>query len=100
MRLPVLSIAAAIALLAAIPVASALTLQTSKSPADDDAPINDPGTTHQNLRSQPAEDNGYTTKLGGTTLHFGISQPHGGASGGNNWFLDSPASRTVPSQAH
>lgn len=89
----------AIALLAAMPAASALTLQTNTSPADDGSRVTDPDDVRQNLQSQPTNDGGYTTKIGGTTLHFGVSQPDGGASAGNNWFLDSPASRTVPSQA-
>lgn len=94
-----LSVAAAIAFLAAAPVASALTLQTNSPSATDDPRVADPDDVRQNLRNQPTNDGGYTTKLGGATLHFGISHPNGGASGGNNWFLDSPASRTVPSQA-
>jgi hypothetical protein len=96
MRLP-LSIA--VALLAAMPAASALTIQTNTSSSVDGPRVADPDDVRQNLRDQPTNDGGYTTKIGGTTLHFGISQPNGGASGGNNWFLDSPASRTVPSQA-
>jgi len=99
MRLPWSLSAAAIAFLALAPVASALTLQTSPPPAADDGQVPDPHDVRQNLRGQPAEDNGVTTKIGGATLHFGMSQRNGGDFGGNNWFLDSPASRTVPSQA-
>jgi hypothetical protein len=89
----------ALALLATAPAASALTLQTSKSPADD-ADLSDPNSLPQNnLTNQRSEDSGSTFHIGNSTLHFGISN---GANtnnyGGNQWFLESPASRMVPSQ--
>ena len=101
MRAPLtISAAIALAFLAAAPVASALTLQTNNDNAAVDGPrVADPDTVRQNLQGQRTEGSGVTTHLGNTTVHFGISHGNGGAYGGNNWFLDSPASRTVPSQA-
>ncbi len=98
MRLLLSILAAAIAFFAAAPVASALTLQTNRSAADD-AQVADPNDVRPHLQGQQMNDNGWTTKIGNTTLHIGVSQGGRGDYGGNNWFLESPASRTVPSQA-
>lgn len=88
------------ALLVTQPMASALTIQTARDPADS-ANLSDPGSSPHNFQGQPLEDNGSTMHIGGATLHFGVSNGPGASYGGgaNNWFLDSPASRTVPSQA-
>ncbi len=91
-----------VALLAAAPAASALTLQTSRNPdgmnltdPDSNAPVNPQG---RSFLSQQSEDSGTTMHIGGATLHFGVSNGAASSYGGNQWFLDSPASRTVPSQ--
>jgi hypothetical protein len=106
MRAP-LTISAALvaALLAAAPAASALTLQTSKNPTDG-ADLSDPDSgTPKNPQSpsflnQRLEDNGTSMRIGNGTLHFGVTNGANSNYGGNQWFLDSPASRTVPSQMH
>ena len=93
--------AAAIALLTTAPLAFALELQTSHPSADaaDQAP--DADVVRKNLTEPrpaiPGMTTLGTTKLGNTTIHFGASRSSG-AVGGNDWFLDSPAARTVPSQ--
>ena len=101
MRAPLTIAAAALALLTGAPGASALTLQTQSDHTTLDTTVpNDPPSPvmRQNLRGQPAEDQGVTTHIGNSTVHFGMSRGSE-PSGGNQWFLDSPASRTVPSQA-
>lgn len=90
----------AVALLAAAPMASALTIQTNRNPSDG-ANLSDPDNNAQNLTGQRSGDGGSTMHIGGATVHFGVTNGPGMSYGGarNNWFLDSPASRTVPSQA-
>lgn len=95
-----LPFAALLALFAAAPAALALTLQTNNSPAGEDTSVTNPNDVRPHLQGQPAEQSGITTKIGSSTFHFGVSRGTGmSGGGGNNWFLDSPASRTVPSQA-
>lgn len=100
-----ISAAVALAFLAAAPVASALTLQTN----NDNAAVNgsrvaepDDVGPNMNLRGQQSQSdsNGYTAHIGNSTVHFGMSRGGGASDGSNQWFLDSPASRTVPSQMH
>jgi hypothetical protein len=115
MRAPLIFSAALIlGLLAVVPAASALTLQTSKNPEDSSdsssnsggANLTDPESglpAHigsPNYLSQQTEDSGSSFHIGGATVHFGMSGGAGGQPGGNQWFLDSPASRNVPSQMH
>jgi hypothetical protein len=114
MRLPLtFSAALILGLLAVAPAASALTLQTSRNPDDSSsdsssggANLTDPDSAlphfgSPSYLSQQSEDSGSTFHIGGGTVHFGVSGGAGGAQpGGNQWFLDSPASRTVPSQMH
>lgn len=95
----------ALAVLAVAPAASALTLQTSRNPdsanltdPDDNVPLNP--RSPLNMQSQGSEDTGSTFHIGNSTLHFGISNGASANPGANQWFLDSPASRTVPSQMH
>ena len=67
-----------VALLAAAPAASALTLQTSRTPdginltdPDSNAPVNPQG---RSFLSQQSEDSGTTMHIGGATLHFGLQR--------------------------
>jgi hypothetical protein len=99
MRLSLSISAAAIAFFALAPIASALTLQTAPPPAAGDGQVPDPNDVRPHLQGQPREDSGVTTKIGNSTFHFGMSSRSGADYGGNSLFLDSPASRTVPSQA-
>jgi hypothetical protein len=103
MRAPLTFPAALVlALLAAAPVASALTLQTSRNPdgstnlTDPDAnpPVNPRGP----LNMQGQDSSGSTFHIGNSTLHFGVTGGAGADPTENRWFLDNPASRTVPSQ--
>ena len=93
--------AAAIALLTSTPLAFALELQTSHPPAADVDQAPDADAVRKNLTEPrpaiPGMTTLGTTKLGNTTIHFGASRSPG-TIGGNDWFLDSPAARTVPSQ--
>jgi hypothetical protein len=98
MRLSLSLSAAVIGFFALAPVASALTLQTTPPPAADNGQVPDPNDVRPHLQGQPTEDSGLTTKIGNSTLHFGVSGRSGADYGGNQWFLDSPAARTVPSQ--
>ena len=93
--------AAAIALLTTAPLALALELQTSHPPAADADQAPDADAARKNLTEPrptiPGMTTLGTTKLGNTTIHFGASRSPGAYSG-NDWFLDGPAARTVPSQ--
>jgi hypothetical protein len=111
MRAPLtFSVALILGLLAVAPAASALTLQTSRDPNDSGSPANlsdpDDAALPQHFGSpsylnQQSGNSGSTFHIGGATVHFGMSGGDGGSQyGGNQWFLDSPASRTVPSQMH
>jgi hypothetical protein len=53
----------------------------------------------QNMDNQ-ASGNGSVVTPFGNSLHFGTSSTDGTSSAGNSPFLENPASRTVPSQAH
>jgi hypothetical protein len=101
--LSTVALTVALAFLATAPLASALTLQTqpdTSAAGGNAAQPYSPDRTQQNLRGTlPPEDNGLTTHIGNSTLHFGVTHGAGSNDGGNQWFLDSPASRTVPSQA-
>lgn len=99
-----LGIAAALSLLAAAPDADAFMIQGSSSAAAINGPrVADPDDMQRNLTQ--SWTGGETTPLGtygigSSTLHFGMSQYGAGAfrDNGSNWFLESPAARTVPSQ--
>jgi hypothetical protein len=94
------------ALLVGAPAASALTLQTQKSQTDganlsdpdSNPPINPRGPL--NFQTEQGSSSGTTFHIGSSTLHIGVTGGPGAEPGGNQWFLDSPASRTVPSQMH
>jgi hypothetical protein len=97
----VVSAVMGIGFLSAAPFAAAFTVQNSSSVPAADAPrVADPDDVRQNLQNQPLTGNSTTfgTQVGNTRLRFGVTQPYDSAPNGNNWFLESPAVRTVPSQ--
>ena len=93
---------AAILIVAASPDAKAFMVQSSKSvDSATGARVADPDDVQQDFAHRWASSRTTTLgtqTIGNTTLRFGMSQSDDGAFGGNNWFLESPAARTVPSQ--
>lgn len=99
-----LGFVAAILLVAASPDAKAFMVQSSKGvDAATGARVADPDDVQRDF-SHRWTDSGTTLgtqTIGNSTLRFGMSRSDGGPFGGdnnNNWFLESPAARTVPSQ--
>jgi hypothetical protein len=99
MKMPMIVAIAASTLLLGAPVAEAFQqVESSSVPAVNAARVADPDDIMQNMDNE-ASGNTTTVTPFGNTFHFGSSTTDTGSSGGNSPFLESPASRTVPSQA-
>lgn len=97
MKAPLI-LAAALTLLAGMPLAQAFqTVQSSTVPAANAARVADPEDVMESIDNQSSTTGGVTTPLG-NQLRFGASPSTGGGIDPNGPFLESPASRTVPSQ--
>jgi hypothetical protein len=91
---------AASTLLVGAPLAQAFQqVESSSVPAANAARVADPDDIMENMDNE-ASGNGSVVTLLGNSFHFGTSTTDGGSSSGNSPFLESAASRTVPSQAH
>jgi hypothetical protein len=85
-------------ILAGTPFAHAFQVESSSVPATTAPHVADPDEIMEKLDNQ-ASGNGSAVMPLGNSLRFGTSGTTGGSSDGNSRFLESPASRTVPSQA-
>jgi hypothetical protein len=95
----VLAVAASTVLVGA-PLAQAFQqVESSSVPAANAARVADPDDIMQNMDNE-ASGNGSAVTPFGNALHFGTSTTDGNSGAGNSPFLESPASRTIPSQAH
>jgi hypothetical protein len=100
MKSPFVLAAAASILVLGAPLAQAFQqVESSSVPAVNAARVADPDDIIQSLDNQ-ASGNTTTVTPFGNAFHFGSSTTDTGSSDGNGLFLESPASRTVPSQAH
>ena len=100
MKMPMIVAIAASTILVGAPVAQAFQqVESSSVPAVNAARVADPDDIMNNMDNE-ASGNGSGLTPFGNSLHFGTSTTNTHRSGGNSPFLESPASRTVPSQAH
>jgi hypothetical protein len=94
MKIPVILAVAASTILFGAPLAQAFQQVESNSvPAVNAARVADPDDIMNNMDNEASGNGGVVTPLS-NSFHFGRS-----TTGGNSPFLESPASRTVPSQA-
>jgi hypothetical protein len=102
MRLSLVLAAAAATILGGAPFAQAFQVESSSVPAATAPHVADPDEIMEQMDSQ-ASGNGSAVMPFGNSLRFGTSSTVGstvgGNSDGNSPFIESPASRTVPSQA-
>jgi hypothetical protein len=98
MPMKALLFAAALVFLAGAPFAQAFqTVPGDKVPVANAPRVADPEDIMDNLANQDALS-GTAASPVGNTLRFGIPATNGGSLGAPGPFLESPASRTVPSQ--
>jgi hypothetical protein len=101
MKMPMIVAIAASTILVGAPLAQAFQqVESSSVPAVNAARVADPDDIMQSMDNQASGNTTTTVAPFGNTLHFGTSTTDTGSSAGNSPFLESPASRTVPSQAH
>ncbi|HTZ80265.1 MAG TPA: hypothetical protein VMC10_20320 [Stellaceae bacterium] len=99
MKMPIMLALAASTILVGAPLAQAFQqVESSSVPAVNAARVADPDDIMNNMDNE-ASGNGSVVTPFGNSLHFGTSTTGGSSSGGSSPFLESPASRTVPSQA-
>jgi hypothetical protein len=99
MKLPFILAVAASTILVGVPLAHALQVESSSVPAATAPHVADPDEIMKNMDNRASGSGSAVTPFG-NSLHFGTSTTtNGGSSDGNGLFLESPASRTVPSQA-
>jgi hypothetical protein len=99
MKMPIILAVAASTILVGAPLAQAFQqVESSSVPAVNAARVADPDDIMENMDNQ-ASGNGSVVTPFGNSLHFGTLSTNSGSSEGNSPFLESPASRTVPSQA-
>jgi len=99
MTVPIIFAVAASTILVGAPLAQAFQqVESSSVPAVNAARVADPDDIMNNMDNE-ASGNGSAVTPFGNSLHFGTSTTDGSSSGGGSPFLESPASRTVPSQA-
>jgi hypothetical protein len=98
MKLPFILAVAASTILVGVPLAHAFQVESSTVPAATAPHVADPDEIRENMDNR-ASGNGSAVMPFGNSLRFGTSGTVGGSSDGNGRFIESPASRTVPSQA-
>ncbi|HTU54942.1 MAG TPA: hypothetical protein VMF62_13320 [Acetobacteraceae bacterium] len=99
MKMPIILAVVASTILVGAPLAQAFQqVESSSVPAVNAARVADPDDIMENMDNQASGSGSVVTPFG-NSLHFGTSSTNSGSSDGNSPFLESPASRTVPSQA-